>query len=120
MTQFWECKGPHLGLLTKEELRAFPTMESIVHTLLHMVPLHTRSLKQELIPKKQFDLRAFAPLYVIVFLAILDQYIGDYMVSIINIYNGIKELTHGYQNCDTNHILIFGRYLGERIFIYWN
>ena len=32
----------------------------------------------------------------------------------ININNGIKEPTHGYHNCDTNHILIFGGYVKER------
>ena len=38
----------------------------------------------------------------------LDWYIGDNMVSIININNGSKEPTHGYQNCNTNKILIYG------------
>ena len=33
------------------------------------------------------------------------------MVLIININNGIKEPTHGYQNFNTNHILIVSGYL---------
>lgn len=38
------------------------------------------------------------------------QYIlGECMVSIINIDNGIK--THGYQTCDMSHMFIFGGYL---------
>lgn len=38
----------------------------------------------------------------------LDQYIGDEcVVSIINIDNGVKKPTHGYQNRNTNQILIF-------------
>ena len=40
------------------------------------------------------------------------------MVSIININNGIKELTHGYQNCNTSQIFIFGGFLKVRIFLY--
>jgi hypothetical protein len=44
----------------------------------------------------------------------LDLYIGECMVSIININNGFKETTHGYQNCSTNQILIFHSYV-ERI-----
>ena len=35
-------------------------------------------------------------------------------VSIININNGIKGPTHGYQNCNTTSILIFGRYVKVR------
>ena len=35
-------------------------------------------------------------------------YIGECIVSIININNSIKEPTHGYQNWNTSHILIFG------------
>ena len=38
----------------------------------------------------------------------LDRYIGEYMVSIININNGIKEPTGG---CSTNKTLIFGGYV---------
>ena len=38
----------------------------------------------------------------------LDQYIGECMESIIGINNGSKEPTHGYQNCNTNQISIFG------------
>ena len=33
------------------------------------------------------------------------------MVPMIFINNGIKESTHGYQNCNTNQIMIFGGYL---------
>ena len=33
----------------------------------------------------------------------------------INIYNGIKNLcTHGYQNCSTSRILIYGGYVKVR------
>ena len=45
----------------------------------------------------------------------LDQYIGECMVSI---NNGIIEPTYGYQNCYTSQILIFGGYLKVRIFVY--
>ena len=48
----------------------------------------------------------------------LDQYIGECMVSIININNGVKEPTHGYQNCNTNQILIFGGYVKVRESLY--
>ena len=41
----------------------------------------------------------------------LGHYIGGCMVSISNINNGIKEPTHGYQICNTNHIFILGGYL---------
>ena len=44
----------------------------------------------------------------------LDQYISECMVSIININNGIEE--HGYQNCNTSQILIFGGYVKAREF----
>lgn len=37
-----------------------------------------------------------------------DQYIGECMESIIGINNGSEEPTHGYQNCNTNQISIFG------------
>jgi hypothetical protein len=40
----------------------------------------------------------------------LDQYIGQCMVSIININNCIKELSSRYQNCDTSQIMLFGGY----------
>ena len=40
------------------------------------------------------------------------------MVSIININNGIKEPTHGYQNCNTSQILIFGGYVKVRESLY--
>ena len=36
------------------------------------------------------------------------------MVAIINIKNGIKEPTHGYQNTDTSQILISGGYVKVR------
>ena len=42
----------------------------------------------------------------------LDQYIDDEcVVSIISIDNGVKEPTRGYQNCNTNQILIFDKYV---------
>ena len=41
----------------------------------------------------------------------LDRNIGECMVSIINISNGIKEPTCGHQNCDTEQMLIFGGYV---------
>ena len=44
----------------------------------------------------------------------LDQYIGECMVSIFNINNGIKEPTRGYQNCNISHILIFCGYVMVR------
>ena len=44
----------------------------------------------------------------------LDQYIGECMVSIIKINNGIVEPTYGHQNCYTSQILIFGGYLKVR------
>jgi hypothetical protein len=40
------------------------------------------------------------------------------MVSIININNGIKELTHGYQNYNTSETLIFDGNLKMREFLY--
>ena len=40
------------------------------------------------------------------------------MISIININNGIKKPTHRYQNCKTNQILVFGRYLKAREYLY--
>ena len=46
------------------------------------------------------------------FKLVLVWYIGECMISLmIDINNGIKELTHGYQNCNTNQIMIFGGYL---------
>ena len=49
----------------------------------------------------------------------LGHYIGGCMVSISNINNGIKEPTHGYQICNTNHIFILGVYLRpKKIFVY--
>ena len=41
-----------------------------------------------------------------------------YMVSIININNGIQEPTWGHQNYNTNQILIFGRNLKVRKSLY--
>ena len=41
-------------------------------------------------------------------------YIGNGMVSTINIINSIKEATRGYQNCNTNQLLIFGGYVQVR------
>ena len=37
------------------------------------------------------------------------------MVAIINIKNGIKEPTHGYQNSYTSQIFIFGGYVKVRV-----
>ena len=45
---------------------------------------------------------------------ILDQYIGELMVLIINNNAGIKEPNTGYQNCDTSQIFIFDWYLKVR------
>jgi hypothetical protein len=42
------------------------------------------------------------------------QYIGESMVSIFNINNGIKEPTCGYQDCYTSEILIFGGHVKVR------
>ena len=44
----------------------------------------------------------------------LDQYIGECMVSIININDGIKEPTWEYQICNTSQKLIFGGYVKVR------
>ena len=41
----------------------------------------------------------------------LDQYIGECMVSITNVNNIIKEPTLRYQDCNTSKILIFFEYL---------
>ena len=48
----------------------------------------------------------------------LDMYIGECMVLIININNGFKVPTCGYQNCNTNQILIFGGYVKMRKSLY--
>ena len=40
------------------------------------------------------------------------------MVSIIDISNGFKEPTCGYQNCNISHILLFSGYLKVRIIAY--
>ena len=48
----------------------------------------------------------------------LDQSKGGCMISIININNGIKEPTQGYQNCNTNQITIFGWYVRVREYLY--
>ena len=48
----------------------------------------------------------------------LDQYIGECTVVIININNGKKEPTCGYQNCNTSQILIFGGYVKVRESLY--
>ena len=36
----------------------------------------------------------------------------------VNISNGIEELVHGYQNSNTNQILIFGGYVKVRVSLY--
>ena len=48
----------------------------------------------------------------------LDLYIGECVVSIININDGIKEPTHGYQNCNISQILIFDGYVKMRESLY--
>ena len=48
----------------------------------------------------------------------LDWYIGECMVSITDINNGIKEPTRGYQNCIASQILIYGGYLKFRESLY--
>ena len=47
---------------------------------------------------------------------VLVWYTGECMVSVINSNEGIKEPTHGYQDCNTTHILVFGAYV-QRIFV---
>ena len=52
----------------------------------------------------------------------LDWYIGECIVSKININNGIRAHTQGYQNCNISHILIFGGYVikvRESLYIIW-
>lgn len=44
----------------------------------------------------------------------LDPYIGESMLSIIDINYGIKEPTHGIQYCIPGQIWIFGGYLKAR------
>ena len=44
----------------------------------------------------------------------LDEYIGECMELRININDGIKEPTWGYQNCNTIQILIFGGHVKVR------
>ena len=44
----------------------------------------------------------------------LDRYIVECMVSMININNGIKEHIRGYRNCNPNQILIYGGYVKMR------
>ena len=51
------------------------------------------------------------------FKPVLVWYIGECTVSIININNGIKDPTCGYQNCNTSQILIFSGQ-DKRIFVY--
>ena len=52
------------------------------------------------------------------YLQMLDCYIGEFMVSIININNGVEKSTCGYQICNTRQLLIFGVYLklGESLY----
>jgi len=45
-------------------------------------------------------------------------YIGECMVSTININNGIKGPTRGYQNCNTNQILVLSGYVNVRGSLY--
>ena len=44
--------------------------------------------------------------------------IGKCTVSIINIFNGIKEPTRGHQNCNPSQILDFGGYVKVRESLY--
>ena len=44
----------------------------------------------------------------------LNHYIEECVGSIININNGIKEPSRGYQNCITNQILIVSGYVKVR------
>jgi hypothetical protein len=48
----------------------------------------------------------------------LDWYKGECMVLIININKVIKEPPHGYQNCNTSQILIFGGYVKVKKSLY--
>ena len=48
----------------------------------------------------------------------LDWYLGECMVSMINISNGIKKSTHVHQNCNTNQKLIIGGYVKVRESLY--
>ena len=48
----------------------------------------------------------------------LDRYIGECMVLMININNDIKKPTRVYQNCNTSQILIFGGYLKVKESLY--
>ena len=48
----------------------------------------------------------------------LDRYIGECMVSIININYDVKEPTCGYQNCYITRIVIFGGYCKVRESLY--
>ena len=48
----------------------------------------------------------------------LDRYIGESMVLIINMNNSIKEPIRGYQNCNLNQILMFGEYVKMRESLY--
>ena len=41
-------------------------------------------------------------------------YTSNAFISKINVNNGTKESTHGYQNCNTTEILIFGGYVKVR------
>ena len=71
----------------------------LYHTFLYFVHLYTFKLLNESM--------LFKPLSV--------WYIGECMVSIININHGIKEPTLTYQNCNTSQILIYGGYVkGEK------
>ena len=49
---------------------------------------------------------------------VLIWYIGDCMVSITNINNGIKEPICGHQNCNTGWLIIFSEYVKRREFLY--
>ena len=66
-----------------------------MHVFYYVIKLHTR------VAVCSFEL-------------MLDRYLGECMVSIINVNIGIKEHTDWYQKFDTSQMLIFG----EKIFVY--
>ena len=58
---------------------------------------------------------------IIMCIPVIVRYIGESMVSIINVNAGIKECIHGHQNYNTRQILIFGAYHMVRQSLYtWN
>ena len=51
-------------------------------------------------------------------LPVLVPYVGEFMVSIINIKIDVKEPPHEYENFNINQILIFVGYVKVRIIVY--